>query len=104
LLFLEPAPCGKTTWSFFFVKSAKEFTAKEKLEIVPEVERFAFTTGQAPNAARPLCGRAAPVVETSFHYGASKLRGLVFAAAGGEKSSNYFQYRAHYKLKIFLCK
>ncbi|MFZ5559240.1 MAG: hypothetical protein ACOZAL_00375 [Patescibacteria group bacterium] len=34
----------------------KEFAAKEKLKIVPIVERFAFTTGQAPNAASPLAG------------------------------------------------
>ena len=59
----------------------REFAAKEKLEIVKE-------------RGEPACGRAAPVVETSFHYGAGKLRGLVFAAAGGEMRSNYFQYRA----------
>jgi len=48
-------------------KCFKEFAAKEKLEIVKE-------------RGEPASGRAA------------KLRGLVFAAAGGEKCSNYFKY------------
>ena len=45
----------------------------------------------------PACGRAAPEGEPSVPYGAGKLRGLVFAAEGGEIRSNYFQYRAHFR-------
>jgi len=41
---------------FTFTKFLEYFTAKEKLEIVPIVERFALTTGQAPNTASPLVG------------------------------------------------
>jgi hypothetical protein len=51
----------------------------EKLEIVKEC-------GELHRA-----GRAAPEGETSFPYGVGKLRELVFAAAGGEMRSNYFQ-------------
>jgi hypothetical protein len=52
-----------------------KFAAKEKLEIVKE-------------RGEPACGRAALEGEPSVPYGAGKLRGLVFAACGGEKCSN----------------
>jgi len=53
---------------------------------------YRFFSSFSKERGEPACGRAVPVVETSFHYGAGKLRGLSFAVCGGEKCSNYFKY------------
>ena len=54
----------------------REFAAKEKLEIVKE-------------RGEPALGRAAPVVETSFHYGAGKIRGACFRPSTGSGRNSF---------------
>ncbi|MBU2578922.1 hypothetical protein KKA09_02285, partial [Patescibacteria group bacterium] len=62
---------------------------REKLVPITLLSRILDKIGKiVKERGEPACGRAAPEGEPLVPYGASKLRGLSFAACGSEKYSS----------------